>query len=225
MQVLADQVVDFLIGVGEPAGNLWLCDLVCEVRKWFRILITRLFAHGREVHRPAVESSRCPCLEAFQLKSQLMERIGNRSSCSLPCPTTGCLRFPGMHDGFQESSGRQYDSRRSILGITANSDTDRFSVFDEKLLNHLLLDGQVFMFFDDLFNEKLIRFFIRLSTRRVHRRAFGDIQHAKLNTGCVNHTGHQSTQRINLADNLAFCDASDSRVTAHLPDGVTVHRQ
>ena len=59
----------------------------------------------------------------------------------------------------------------------------------------------------------------------MHGRAFGPVEHPKLNAGFVDDPSHFTAEGVDLADDLAFCDTSDRRITAHGCDHVTAHRQ
>jgi hypothetical protein len=56
----------------------------------------------------------------------------------------------------------------------------------------------------------------------VHGWSFPHVQHAELNSGCVDGLSHQSAERIDLSDEVSFGHSTDSRVTTHLANGVEV---
>ena len=76
--------------------------------------------------------------------------------------------------------------------------------------------------FDRELDPILIGFFVCLGTWTVHRRAFTNVEHPKLNPRSVDRLAHQSAQGIDLADEVAFGDTTDGGVAAHLADGVQV---
>jgi hypothetical protein len=59
----------------------------------------------------------------------------------------------------------------------------------------------------------------------VHRGTFAAVQQSKLDTGPIDGFSHQTTQGLDLADDLAFGDTTDGGIATHLPDGIEVARQ
>jgi hypothetical protein len=59
----------------------------------------------------------------------------------------------------------------------------------------------------------------------VHGRALGAVEHPELDAGGVDDLAHLAAEGIDFADNLAFGNAADSGVAAHLCHGVSAHGQ
>jgi len=74
-------------------------------------------------------------------------------------------------------------------------------------------------------DEHLVTAFIGLRARTVHRGAFAAIEHSKLNAGRINGLRHQAAERIDLAHDLPFGDATDCWIATHLPYSVQVTSQ
>jgi hypothetical protein len=72
---------------------------------------------------------------------------------------------------------------------------------------------------------ELVLFLIALSSGRVHGRAFGPIQHAKLDPGLVGEQTHDAAKCIDFADDLSLGHSADGRIAGHLRDGVSIHCQ
>jgi hypothetical protein len=65
---------------------------------------------------------------------------------------------------------------------------------------------------------------VRLSSRRLNRRASTPIQQTELNTGPVDDPTHDSAQSVNLSHNVPFRDSADGRIAGHLPDEIQIDR-
>jgi hypothetical protein len=98
-------------------------------------------------------------------------------------------------------------------------------LFNQQILNHLLSQREVWLFLDNALYLGLIRLFIGLRSRAVHRFALAAIEHAKLDAGGINRPAHRTAERIDLSHNLAFADSANRRVAAHLANGVAIRRQ
>src|SRR5262249_53428653 len=96
-------------------------------------------------------------------------------------------------------------------------------VFEDEGLDGLLAEGEVRLLFDSALHLDLVELLVGLGARRVHGRALGAVEQAKLNRRGVYDLAHLAAQRVDLADDLALGDAADGGVAAHLGDGVGVH--
>src|SRR5690242_10590041 len=65
---------------------------------------------------------------------------------------------------------------------------------------------------------------IRLRTRRLHRGSARAVEQTKLDSGVVDHPTHDSAESIYLANEMAFRNATDGRVTRHLSDEIEIER-
>src|SRR5262249_32412901 len=88
--------------------------------------------------------------------------------------------------------------------------------------NDLLAEDEVGLGFDDALHFLLVGFFIGLGAGAVHRGAFAAIEQAELNSGGVDGLAHRAPEGVDFANDLAFGDAADGRIAAHLGDGVAV---
>jgi hypothetical protein len=50
------------------------------------------------------------------------------------------------------------------------------------------------------------------------------VQEPELDTSSVDHATHNSAERIDLSNQMALRDSSDSRIARHLPDQVEIDR-
>jgi hypothetical protein len=96
---------------------------------------------------------------------------------------------------------------------------------DHDRLGHLLAQRQVLLPFDDQLGEELISFLVALGTRAVHRGPFAAVEQPELDGRGIGQDAHGAPQGVDLANDLPLGDSADRRVTAHLTDGIAVHRQ
>ena len=68
----------------------------------------------------------------------------------------------------------------------------------------------------------LVTLFVGLRSWTVHRRTLSQIQHAKLNSGCINGLPHDATQSVDLTDEVPFRDSTYGRIATHLTDRIQV---
>jgi hypothetical protein len=71
-----------------------------------------------------------------------------------------------------------------------------------------------------LANESAVQTAVALRAGRPDRWSLAGIERAELDAGCVRRTRHNAAQRINFLDQVAFTDATDGWITAHLTDGL-----
>ena len=144
--------------------------------------------------------------------------------------------FAGVHQGLQEGARSEHDGFGAVGRVTAYANTDdaivafrllpsAFRLFSKQILNDFLPKCQILLLLDDSFDLCLIKFFVGLCARGVHRRPFAPVEHPKLNARRVDRPAHRAAQRVDLAHDLPLADPANGRIAAHLPDGVTIGRQ
>ncbi len=97
-------------------------------------------------------------------------------------------------------------------------------LLDKEFLHLILPDGKIGRILQNLPPGPDELATVALCTRAPHGWAFRAVEHAELNGGLVRHDTHLSSQCVDLAHNLSFGNASDSRITTHLGNFVHVHR-
>ncbi len=215
----------FFVCFAQVTIKLGLSDALGQKRKRLWVFIARLRFELRKIDGAPIQTSRGSRFEAFKLKAEFNKSIGNRSDCSFPRPAPFCFRFAGVHHRLQERSRCENHGWCAVNRLPADTHPLNLAVLHKDIFDHFLNQCQILLIFHAVLHQKLIRFFVGLCARRVHRRAFGTVEQTKLNPGFVDHTPHFPTQSVNLSNDLPFRNATDRRVTAHLPDGVAIHRQ
>ena len=77
MKVVANELMDTVIGVGNPTRQLLNIELVIHETEWLRLLVTWLLFRTFEFDRPRIDSRGCPRLESFKRKSQPLKSAAN----------------------------------------------------------------------------------------------------------------------------------------------------
>ena len=200
-----------------------LSNRLGEERKRLRMLVTRLLFESCVIDCSSVEASWRARFKTLQLEAEFPERAGQAARRSFPRPAAFGFRLAGVHDRLEKRSRCDDRCLDLVEGVAADFDAGEFSVFNDEALDHFLAEGEVVLLLDLQLHVELIGLLIRLSPRTVHCRTLAEVQHAKLNAGFVDRPTHLAAEGVDFADDLAFGDAADRRVTAHRPDRITAH--
>jgi hypothetical protein len=66
---------------------------------------------------------------------------------------------------------------------------------------------------------------IRLRSGGAHGRPLAAVEDAEMDAGTIGRARHQTTQGVDLLDQMTLADAADGRIAAHLADGLDIVRQ
>ena len=97
--------------------------------------------------------------------------------------------------------------------------------FQDQVVNGLLEQPQMGLVLQPLAHGRLVKHAVGLRACRTHGRPFARIQDAELDTCLVRRQCHGTAERVYLFDEMAFADAADRRVAAHLPERLDVVRE
>ena len=111
---------------------------------------------------------------------------------------------------------RQHHGARPKLDADLRDRADDALALDQQVIDGLLKQPQVRLVFQHAADRGLVQNAIRLGAGGPHRRAFGAVQNAELDAALVGGQRHRAAHRIDLLDQMAFADAADGRVAAHL---------
>ena len=134
-----------------------------------------------------------------------------------------------MHPAVQERAGGQHHrlatEGNAQLGDGARHPVHPTITFHHQIVHRLLKQPQIGLVLQPLADGGFVQHPVRLGPGGAHGRAFAAVQDAELDAGFVGGRRHGATQRVHLFDQMAFADAADGRVTAHLAQGLDVVRQ
>jgi hypothetical protein len=134
-----------------------------------------------------------------------------------------------MHDSLKERTGCQYNGIGKIMSISSDfhAPNTRLAIvrFGKKIFDDFLTKVDVWVLFDLAFDVELISFLISLSSGGVHSSTLATVEQAELDTGPIDGLSHQTSERIDLSNDLAFGDSTDRGIAAHLANGIEVSGQ
>ncbi len=223
VEVVADGLVDVVVGFGQPAVKLLDVEFVVEVGKGLRVVVAGLNGADRVVDGAAVDAGGSAGFEAGEFEAKFAEGIGESAGGAFTGTSASGFGFAGVHDGLEEGACGDNDGFGAIDGGSANLDAGDGSVFDEESFGHLLFEVEIVGLFDNVFHEELIGFFVGLCAWRMHRGAFTAVEHAEVDAGGVDGFSHFSAEGVDFADDLSFGDSADGWVAAHRADHIDIH--
>ena len=144
------------------------------------------------------------------------QALGDACGGFLPCPTPTKGLQTYMQYPIEESTVGEHHTLGAYLTTKGGFNPNGLVALYEYLGNHFLKKIKI---------RELLQLqtpclreahTVALGTRTPHGRAFGLVEHLELNGCLVCDNAHIASQRIDLADNLPFGNASHGRVTGHL---------
>ncbi|MNE39154.1 hypothetical protein D3C80_1330880 [compost metagenome] len=214
----------YRLGISQPARQLFVIRRFGFKREEFWFIISGLNLRLREINRILMNTRRCTCLEADQLKAKLTQVLGQAHRRLLIVRTALICQLAHNHFTAQIRSSRQNNSLAAVYCTGLGNDAGTFSVLHNQLLNHPLAKCQIRRLLHRFFHGVLIKVFIRLGTQCMNRRSFACIKHAQLNKGLINVAAHLAAQRIDFTDDMSFGRTADRRITWHECHHIQVNR-
>src|SRR5690348_4627169 len=133
---------------------------------------------------------------------------------------TGNLRFRSNVDPSTQKGSRCNDNCSSTEPATFEHLDSGYgaSIFvNDEPCNGALNRLEVRLLFEQRPNSPSVETAVTLRARRPNRWTLAPVQHPKLKRSQVRCATHESTEGVDFANDGPFCDASDRRVTRHLP--------
>ena len=122
----------------------------------------------------------------------------------------------------QKSAGRQHHGAAAESNARLGAGAHHAVALHHQVVHCLLKQPQVRLVFKHATNRSFVQNAVRLRTGRTHSGAFGAVQNTELNAPLIGRQSHGATQSIHLFDQMAFADAANRRVAAHLTQGFNV---
>ncbi len=127
-----------------------------------------------------------------------------------------------MHQSPKKRAGRDDNSRGQELNIQRSLNAINHVVFYKNCSGLGLFTVKVFLSLAYSLDSRLVGFFVALCARCPNRRSLLCVKHSKLEASHVGCTAHLATQRINLPDQMSFCQSADGWIARHLSNSVEV---
>ena len=216
-----------LIGISQPAG--FLLDLhilrICGKRKWHYSLIAKLLFHLTIVYSISCDSGRCSSLETEHFNSQFLQRISQIIGC-LQSIWTCIIAYITVNTAcFQISSSTQNYRLTMVNSAGIRLHTCDLAILYQKLSNLSLADGQVLLILQRLSHFITVSLLISLSTKGMHCRAFGTVQHFGLNKSLINIFSHLTAKSIQFTNQMSLRTSTYIRVTRHQRNTLCAYRK
>jgi len=129
-----------------------------------------------------------------------------------------------VHETVQERTGR-HDERVARVHITVfKCEPGDASVLDENAACAPDDPGDVRLVLERFAYPCAVALLVRLCARRPHGRTTAPIEQLELNPCRVDRASHQSTERVDLANQVSLRRAADRRIARHVRDGVPGQR-
>ena len=222
IQILPDDPVGLLVGVGEIAHRPVLRRLFCLEAERQGSGVTLLQLHFAEVHRPGVDPRRRPGLEPPQGQSQRQQSLRQRRG---GVHTVGAALLDALADdgapveigAGADDGGLHVEYRprpQHHLGHMAVLRPD---------VHHLTLPHhQVGLALQRVLHHLLILPPVGLGPQGPYGGALAPVQHPVLNAGLVRRLGHLAAQSVQLTHQMALSRAADGRVAGHVAHRIQI---
>jgi hypothetical protein len=130
-----------------------------------------------------------------------------------------------MEEAPHKRSSRNDDGAAPDFQSHVCADSNGSAVGFDDLDNIPLFDVEIGLEFALRFGAKLVRLFVALGAGSADARAFVAVQHSALDCRGVGVQSHESAERVNFTNDMAFGESADGGVARHLADGVEVLRK
>ena len=104
IEVLANDLMSFLVGVRYSAGDLRRGYRSRKKGKYDRLLVARLFLQNIPVNGSAVQARRCSCLQPSHRKAEGVDPLSETNGGSVAHPTALTRDVADMNDATQKGS-------------------------------------------------------------------------------------------------------------------------
>ena len=125
-----------------------------------------------------------------------------------------------MDAAAEEGTHREHHRSRSELETHLGARTHHAIAFHQQIVDRLLEQGEVRLGFEGAADEAAVEIAVDLGAGRAHRRPLAGVQRAELDTAMIRRRRHDAAECVDLPDQMPFADTADSRIAAHLAEGL-----
>src|SRR5215470_9226080 len=111
--------------------------------------------------------------------------------------------------------------REAYVGLYAR----HMSIFLDDTRHCCLLNVEILRPLQDSFHPKLVCLLVTLNSRSAYGRPLCAVKHSKLDSSCISIEPHRSSHRIDLTNNMSFCQTTNCRVARHLANRIKILSQ
>ena len=213
IQILADHLMGFLIGVSDITGNLLRMILTAtDKRKNRSRVVTGLNLHHREIHAVGIDSGRSTGFQPIDAQWQFTQTACQGDGRWITGSSALVIIHTDMDQAIEKGSYRQHHGFGAKLKTGLGNNTDDGIAFQQQIITRLLKDPQVWLIFQSGSYGLPIQLTIRLSSSGSNGGAFGSIEGSKLDPGVIGCGTHDPAEGIDLLDQMTLANATDRRV-------------
>ncbi len=196
-----------------------------EKGKYRRRVIAILPRQPVEGNRPAIDARRRAGFQTPDAKRQGVKFRRQIIRCRIAGPTAGVVFKADMNAPGQKGTAGQHHGGCAKGQAHLRDHANHPRLLDQQIRHRLLKQTQTGLIFQFLPDKLFVERTIGLGAGGAHRRPLAGVEYTKLNPGMIDSLGHDPTQSVDFLDQMAFADAADGRIAAHLSQGVDVLRQ
>ncbi len=193
-------------------------------RKLVEVGVSGLFGGVFEVDCPLVETHRRARFHSSRSNAPARDALGEVIGGRFGAPAPRYLMVADVHQSVKEGAGGNDDGLGAEGHPPDGGDAYGLAMLHDELVGLVLPDVEVGRMVERAtpLPDKLAA--VTLCAGRPDGRSLAFVEHAKLYGSAVGDHAHLTAHGVDLAYNLAFSDAADGRVAAHLRNLVHVHR-
>ena len=222
VQILPDDPVGFLVGVGQIAhGGVFHLPRRPEGKGLGR-LIAGLDFHFGKVHAAAVDPGGCAGFEAAKVQPQTPQIVGKTLAWVHPVGTGLHHALACDHRAVQICSGGDDYRLGGIFRPQLGTHPGHMAVLCQDFRNLSLLELQIFLKLQGVFHHLLVFPAVCLCPQGMDGRAFAPVQHPVLDAGFVGGHAHFPAQRVQLPHQMSLAGSTDGGVTGHIAHRVQI---
>jgi hypothetical protein len=227
VEARADDPVRLLVGVRDPARHLprMLLGPTEKAEHRNRIEVARLLLQSCEVDAAAVDARRRSGLQPALRQLQLLQPKRQAHGRWVARAPGGMVLQPDVDAAVEKGPGGEHHRARAKAQPELRHRADDSVAFEHQVVHRLLEEPQPRLVLQPPADRSAIQHAIGLRPRGANGRALRAVEDPELDAGLVGRLGHRAAQRIDLLHQVAFADAADRRVAAHLPQGLDVVAQ
>src|SRR6476620_3583486 len=219
VDVIANDAMGGVVGAGNPAMDLGVMDMVGKRRERLRWLVPRLRLHCAPIDGTAVEPRRRPGLQPSEHKAQAFQsqrQAGGRRFSHTPGRD---LMFSNMDETPQKGAGGQHHRPYPELSSIGEPEPRNALMTDDEIIGLGLDHGEPWGVGNGPLDGCGVKPTVGLGARPAHRRTFAAVEDPELHAPRVGGPANQPVKGVDLADQMAFAEAPDSRIARHRADG------
>ena len=223
VDVGADDVVRAFVGAGDVAGDLArVFGGIAEVGEDGQRGVARLGFHAAVIDGARVNARRRAGFHAGEGEGQVVQAGGEFVRRRVAGAASGKAVEADVDFAAEEGAGGEDGGGGVVVDLVLAFDAGDARAFEDEVGNGGLEDVQVRLVFDDVAHCRFVEDAVGLGTGGTHGGAFAAVEDAPLDAGAVGSARHDAAEGVDFFDEVAFADASNGGVAAHLADGFDV---